>query len=445
MDTRLPTARPDGTSTALMRRTFLPKTFLRLAMFVLVAVLVWSVWPARAADAVAGIHTPAASSTNQAGPLARELDDFTKKHTDWLSFGLNRWEPLQESYFGRPLWQYIASLFYLFLAFYVSKTIDWLIQSRLKQWAERTETEWDDIVVNLVDGPVKTIAFVIFLHLGLAIFDWPTWLEVWVSKLTVIIVAFAIIVVVLRGVDAALGVWRKKHLSAPGERAFNDQFLLLIGKLFKAFIVVVAVLTTLGHLGIDIQPALASVSVVGLAMGLAAQDTVANLFGAVSVFVDKPFQIGDRIRVGEVDGEVEEMGLRSTRVRSLDGFLITVPNKTIGNTTIVNITRRPTVKTEINLGITYDTTAERTRHATQVLEEIFRAHPRTADVVVTFNKFLDSSLNIQVLHWWQGTDAKLNMADLQDLNLEVKRRFDAERIEFAFPTQTVLHRPVTGP
>ena len=83
--------------------------------------------------------------------------------------------------------------------------------------------------------------------------------------------------------------------------------------------------------------------------------------------------------------------------------------------------------------------------ATKMLEEIFRAHPRTADVVVTFNKFLDSSLNIQVLHWWQGTDAKLNMADLQDLNLEVKRRFDAERIEFAFPTQTVLHRPVTGP
>jgi hypothetical protein len=81
-----------------------------VARFV-VAVLVWSVWPARAADAVAGIHTPAASSTNQAGPLARELDDFTKKHTDWLSFGLNRWEPLQESYFGRPLWQYIASLF----------------------------------------------------------------------------------------------------------------------------------------------------------------------------------------------------------------------------------------------------------------------------------------------------------------------------------------------
>jgi len=150
---------------------------------------------------------------------------------------MNRMEPLQGSYFGRPLWQYVASLLYLFLAFYVSKTIDWLIQSRLKQWAERTKTEWDDIVVDLVDGPVKTIAFVFFLHLGLAIFDWPTWLEAWVSKLTVIIVAFAIIVVFLRGVDAALGVWRKKHLSAPGERAFNDQFLLLIGKLFKAFIV----------------------------------------------------------------------------------------------------------------------------------------------------------------------------------------------------------------
>ncbi len=101
------------------------------------------------------------------------------------------------------------------------------------------------------------------------------------------------------------------------------------------------VFTVLGNLGFDIRAALASVSVAGLALGLAAQDTVGNLFWAGAVFADMPFRIGDRVRIGEVDGAVEEMGLRSTRIRSVDGFLIKVPNKNVGNAAIVNITCRP--------------------------------------------------------------------------------------------------------
>ncbi|HTH47548.1 MAG TPA: mechanosensitive ion channel family protein, partial [Candidatus Limnocylindria bacterium] len=339
--------------------------------------------------------------------------------------------------------QYLATILYIILAFYVAKFVDWFTHARLKKWAAKTETEWDDIIINLLDGPVKVIVFVILVHMGLAIFDWTGRSEIWVSKITTIIVAFAIITVVLRAVDALIEIWLKGKTGTDGEMKFNQHFLFLMGRLFKGFVFIVATLTTLDHLGFDIKTALASVSVVGLALGLAAQDTVSNLFGAVSVFVDKPFQIGDRIRVADVDGTVEQMGLRSTRVRSLDGFLITVPNKTIGNATIVNITRRPTIKTELNFGVTYDTTADQVKRAADLLTEIFKNHPKTHDVIVTFNKFLDSALNIQVVYWGKGTDARANLADLQELNLEVKRRFDAEGLEFAFPTQTVIHRGLT--
>src|SRR6185436_18500427 len=137
----------------------------------------------------------------------------------------------------------------------------------------------------------------------------------------------------------------------------------------KVFIVVIAVLVTSQNLGLNITGVLASLSIGGLALGLAAQDTVANLFGAVAVFADKPFQIGDTIKLEGIEGTVETIGLRSTRIRNPDGHLITVPNKTMGNATITNITRRPTIRTIMDLGLTYDTPPAKVRRATEILNE----------------------------------------------------------------------------
>jgi MscS family membrane protein len=204
------------------------------------------------------------------------------------------------------------------------------------------------------------------------------------------------------------------------------------------------VLLTADNLDIEIKTLLAGLSVGGLAVGLAAQDTLGNLFGAVAIFLDKPFQIGDRIKVESVDGTVEGIGLRSTRIRNLDGHHVTVPNKLMGNAVITNITRRPTIKTEMNLGLTYDTPVEKVRHATHILEEIFQANPRTLDLIISFNKFADSALNIFVVHVWNGTDAKAHFSEMQELNLKIKQRFDAERIEFAFPSQTVYLKTEAG-
>jgi MscS family membrane protein len=175
-----------------------------------------------------------------------------------------------------------------------------------------------------------------------------------------------------------------------------------------------------------------------LALGLAAQDTVANLFGAVSVFMDRPFKVGDRIRVGgEVDGVVEEIGLRATRVRTADGFLVTVPNKSVGNNTVTNIAARPTIRAVLDYGLTYDTPAARVREASRILEEIFRGHPKTSEVTVHFNRFGDFNLNINVVWMCATTDWKEYTVALQELQLQVKERFDAEKLDFAFPTQTV--------
>jgi len=138
-----------------------------------------------------------------------------------------------------------------------------------------------------------------------------------------------------------------------------------------------------------------------------------------------------------VQGTVEVIGLRSTRVRNLDGHLVNIPNKTVGNAIITNITRRPSIRTEFNIGLTYDTPPEKVKRATAILEEIYRAHPKTGELVISFNKFADSALNIFVVHVWKGTENPEYFAGMQELNLKIKERFDTEKIEFAFPTRTV--------
>lgn len=409
----------------------------------LAAVAVWSVWSvALAADAGAGVTNSLAKGLLP-GDVA--TGDFIKRNSSVLSFGLDKVEVLQPDLLGRPRWQYLASLFYVILAFVVSKQVDGFITGRLKAWTSKTSTKWDDIIVGLADGPVKVLTFVLLVHVGLQLFDWPDWIEGIFSKLTILMMALTAAYMGLKGMDAVVGVWRAR-LKSDGDRAFNEQFLILIGKLLKAGICVVVLLTVLPKFGMDITALLGSVSVLGLALGLAAQDTVANLFGAVAVFMDKPFRIGDRIQVAGIEGTVEEMGLRATTVRSLEGFLITIPNKTVGNTTVINVSRRPTIKTEMNFGITYETSSEKLKRAIQLLEQIFREHPKTHDVIVTFNKFMDSSLNINVVHWWKDGEARQQLAGLQELNLRVKERFDAEGIDFAYPTQTVYNKvSSTGP
>jgi MscS family membrane protein len=361
-----------------------------------------------------------------------------------ITFGLDRVDFLRDyAPLGQPLWKYFASLIYIVLAFFAAWLLYFVINSWLKKLAAKTETIYDDLILDLLRGPVKVIVFVILLNIGLGIFDWPDVAEKYLARGLVVIVACSITYVVLKLVDLLLGIWREKVVS-PQDKVFAEQLFPIFSKAAKVVIVIAAVLLTADNLHIEIKTLLAGLSVGGLALGLAAQDTVANIFGAVAILLDKPFHIGDRIKVESVDGTVESIGLRSTRVRNLDGHLVTLPNKLMGNAIITNITRRPTIKTEINFGLTYDTPVEKVKRATALLEEIFRSNPKTTDLIISFNKFADSALNILVVHVWNGTDVKQHFAELQALNLKIKERFDAEKIEFAFPTQTVFVKNEAG-
>ena len=357
----------------------------------------------------------------------------------WLTFGLDRISWLRGEVLGNPLWQYIASLLYIVLAFYAAKLLDSFIQKQLLRWASRTKTRLSQLVPELLRGPVKIVTFVVLLQLGLGLFPWPEWEANIVATCLKLIVAGSLTYVGIKFVDLLMGVWQQRVESS--QDGMLDMHLFpIIRKTFKIFVVVVAVLVTSQNLGMNVTGLLASLSIGGLAVGLAAQDTLSNLFGAVAIFADKPFRVGDRIQLDSIDGTVEAIGLRSTRVRNQDGFLVSIPNKNMANANIVNVSKRPNIKTVMNVGLTYDTSSLQIERAMQIIDEIYRPHPKTADLLISFNKFEASSLNILVVHWWNSTDFKEYLLGFQKLNLELKRRFDAESLSFAFPSQTVYLR-----
>ncbi len=380
----------------------------------------------------------AADASKNAPPSATVANATNATHSTntWLTFGLDRIEGLDVSVLGNPLWQYLAALLYVVLAFYASKLLDGLIQAQLRRLAAKTETKLDDLILELVRGPVKIVAFVVLLHLGLRVFAWPDWAETFISNALKIVVAGSLTYVTLKFVDLAVGLWEKR-VEGAGEAVLDMQIFPVIRKSLKVFVVIVAVLVTSQNLGMNVTGLLASLSIGGLAVGLAAQDTLSNLFGAVALFADKPFRVGDRIQLDAIDGTVEAIGLRSTRIRNLDGHLVSVPNRTMANANLINISSQPNIKTVMNVGLTYDTPVEKIRRAMQIIEDIYRPHPKTADLIISFNKFESSSLNILVVHWWDSTDFKDYLTYFQELNLELKRRFDAEDIRFALPTQTL--------
>jgi MscS family membrane protein len=385
----------------------------------------------------AGAYQLSVRTVPQTGAAVESGKIHVRVYNALLTFGLDRIPILERlKLFGIPLWQYCASLIYIFLAFYISKLLDFLTRVWLKHWAKRTSTKFDDLLLDLLNGPTKVIAFVIFLRIGLEVFSWPATVRNFLGKGFTVIVAVSLTYTVLKFIDLVMGYW-KDRTKVEADRTFDEQLFPIVRKSLKVFAMVVATLVTLDNIGVNITAAIASLSIGGLAVGLAAQDTLANLFGAVAVFVDKPFRIGDMIELDGVKGNVEGIGMRSTRVRNLDGHLITVPNKTMGNATITNVTERQNIKTEMNLGVTYDTSPEKLRRALTILEEVYRGHAMTQDLILSFNKFADSSLNIFIVHWWKGTDNRAYLAGVQELNLIIKERFDAEGIGFAFPSQTV--------
>jgi len=229
--------------------------------------------------------------------------------------------------------------------------------------------------------------------------------------------------------------------AAKTDSDLDDLLVPLVGKSLRIFVVVLTASIIIHSLtGLNLGPMLASLGIGGIAVAFAAKDSIANFLGSLTIIFDKPFSVGERIVIDNYDGVVEEVGFRSTRIRTFDGHQISIPNEKVINTTLENIGRRPFIRWRTNITITYDTPPDKVEKAVAIIREILDNHegmhhdypPR-----VFFNGFNDWSLNIQVTAYYHPPDFWTHQAWLHKTCLAILRGFENEGIDFAFPSQTV--------
>ena len=234
--------------------------------------------------------------------------------------------------------------------------------------------------------------------------------------------------------------WFEERLQR-SDMSMNKMFIPVIRKTLQVVLIILVLIQVIQIL-IDqpITSIIAGLGIGGLAIALAAQDTLRHFFGSLVLVGDKPFDIGDRIVIDGHDGPVESVDLRSTRIRTLEGHVVTVPNGEMANKTIQNIGKRPYIRRVANVTITYDTPLEKIEEAKKILEDILKDHegmnpefpPR-----VYFNALNADSLNFLMIYWYHPPEYWDYLAFTEKVNLQIMKRFNEAGIDFAFPTQTL--------
>jgi len=347
---------------------------------------------------------------------------FEKKLSEWMpDFVIMGWQGWQWGFF-------FICVGVAYLAAVVLTTAAGLL-------LRKKETEFRKDSAKLVTGPIRFLLWLLFANMAIHYIGPSATIRSILEGGTLIILAFTWAVV--RGISLGFSWWAERLRRSGQESA--TVLLRPIRNIVSALFIVAAVLLWLDNIGFNVNTLLTGLGVGGLAVALAAQDTMKNFIGSIMILLDKPYQVGQRIVIKGHDGVVEDIGLRSTKLRLLTGHQTSVPNEEMARLDIENIGRRPHIRRLTNIGITYDTPPEKVEKAVEIISKILDNHegmdpqfpPR-----VYFSDFNDYSLNLLVLYWFHPADYWGYMAHGQQVNLQIMREFEKEGIRFAFPTQT---------
>ena len=285
--------------------------------------------------------------------------------------------------------------------------------------------------------PILWLGVAAVILAGFPVLDFDARIEDVVSRIGSLIGAAAMALLGLRGIDIFCEVLRRRAEGTATK--MDDQLVPIIRTSLRVGVLALGGLFVLSNLNINITSLIAGVGLLGLGVALAAQDTVKNFFGGITVFADKPFQVGDWIVVGGVEGTVEEVGLRSTRVRTFYNSIVTVPNYTFTDTNVDNMGARRWRRYSTTLGLSYATTPEQMQAFVEGVRAIIRANPsmRTDFYIVEFKEFGPSTLDVMLYCFIDAPNWNDEMRVRHVLNLDIVRLAERLGVEFAFPTQTL--------
>lgn len=345
---------------------------------------------------------------------------------------------LSYEFAGTSIWRIIVFFVIILFSLLIGRTAKVI----LNRSSDRMKTQQRILAATTLDALAKSTVFLfasIGISIGLTLLNLQSTIGhiSHVSRTILLIIAIGYFLYWLAEIPAD---WFSR-LALSTENTLDDMMSPIIRKSLRVTIVILVLVQIAQTLSDKpITSIIAGLGIGGLAVALAAQDSLKNFFGSVVLFIDKPFEIGNRIVVDGNDGVVETVGLRSTKIRNLDGHLITIPNGELANKMIRNIGKRPYIKRTANITITYDTPPQKIDRALEIIKGLLTNHEGMSEEFpprVYFSEFNADSLNIQVIYWYHPPDYWAYMDFSERFNKELFRRFNDEGIDFAIPTQTV--------
>jgi len=345
---------------------------------------------------------------------------------------------LQQTYFQNRIIDYIISIAIFILLVISIKIIKSILLKKLLQtWAKKTTTKIDDKFVKAFEERIKTFLNLVYFgafYISIKQLTIDSHIERFFNIFIIILLTFFgirfLLSITIYGLET---YWVKKEKDQGKKQALKGIITIIKIIIWGIFLIII-----LDNLGIKISALVAGLGIGGIAIALAAQSVLGDLFSYFIIFFDRPFEIGDFIIIGDFLGTVEDIGIKTTRLRSLGGEELIFSNQDLTNSRVRNYKRMNRRRIVFKFGVIYQTTLTQLKKIPQIVEEIITQIPETTFDRAHFASYADFSLNFEIVYHINNSDYNKYMDIQQEINFQLKEAFEKEGIDFAYPTQTVF-------
>jgi len=347
-------------------------------------------------------------------------------------------EFFEKAYYGNTIAEWLVALLILFGSLIIAKLVYWFLGNVVKKLASKTKTMLDDIIVDMVEEPV--VFGIVILGMWYAT-EAMTMSEGFVdfrSKVLYILIVFDVAWLFVRTIDALIVEYLEPLVKAT-EGNLDNQMLPIVRKGIKVIVWVLATVVGLNNAGYDVGAIIAGLGIGGLALAMAAKDTVANLFGGITIFTDKPFKINDRIKINGFDGYVKTIGVRSTRLVTWEGRRVTIPNSSFSATPIENVSSEPSRMVFKTVKFPYDLSKEQLLTAKGILKKA-TVKDEIINSYINLVGFDDFCLNVTMMYYIKPGSDNYGVQDI--VNTEVFVKLKEANIDLAVPKHNIVNTEV---
>ncbi len=351
-----------------------------------------------------------------------------------LLVGLDQ-ELLYYSVGGNPVIDYLSAVLIFLLSAVVLRLFKFIIHNKLREFAKRTRFEYDDLAVKLIDKIGWPFHLTLSLYVALQFITVPEIIDGTVYGLLLLLVGYYLI----RSAGYVIDFGARKLIESRKEKGekVDRGVVNMLANISKMALWSIVILLVLSNFGYDTSALLTGLGIGGIAIALALQTVLSDVFAYFSIHIDKPFRLGDFIVVGSDMGTVEKIGIKTTRIRTLQGQELVVSNKELTESRINNFKRMEQRRITFKFGISYNTPPSKIRKVPKIVKQIIDGLEHARFDRAHFRNFSDSSLDFEVVYFMKTPDFNTYMDTQQSINLAIKEGLDKQGIEMPYPTRTV--------